>query len=222
MGSVDRVWGSIRSWDLGRGAFGAMLAVLGVSLSVSPVQAQSGEAPAMVSAQAQTKQSWDLGASAGVLFPGEMYYDGYMFEGEIETEASIVSHFYADAWLGENLSMGAFVLLGSIEHDWSSDNAFLTTFGMALKGRFFLPFGGAQLRPGLTLGYQVIDPDISGVDEVTGFDVGAVLEVVVPFSERIAGVTQLSFISQPAGGNDDADVTFSPIMFLSFGVEVGG
>jgi len=75
------------------------------------------------------------------------------------------------------------------------------------------------VRPGLSLGYQVIAPD--GGASTKGLDVGAVLDCAFQVSPSLVGLLQLGFVSQPAGGNDDVTLTFAPIFYLAVGVQVG-
>ena len=58
-----------------------------------------------------------------------------------------------------------------------------------------------------------------GVDDVKGFGIAPVVEGAIPVSPELNILLQGSFISQPAGGNDDADVTFAPIIYFGAGVE---
>ncbi len=60
-------------------------------------------------------------------------------------------------------------------------------------------------------------------DNVTGLDVGGIFEIAKPLKGgKNALVGELGFITQPSGGNEDADVTWGPIFYLAFGYEFGG
>jgi len=43
-----------------------------------------------------------------------------------------------------------------------------------------------------------------------------------PLKKYNAIIAELGFMSQPAGGNSDVDVTWAPIFYLTVGYESGG
>jgi hypothetical protein len=80
--------------------------------------------------------------------------------------------------------------------------------------------GGNQIRAGIILAYQMTSGD--AFDDVEGLNVGFTGEFVFPMKDKKAVVAELGFTSQPAGGNEDADVTWAPILYLTIGYEFGG
>ena len=165
-----------------------------------------------------TSRRWNVNLKAGVLTAGEVYIEEA--DTTIDTEAGFLGQVDLDAYVAPMLSLGVFVLIATTEESESGEEGTVTTIGGTLKGRF----GGDrfEIRPGVAFGYQQIDVDVSGVKDTKGFDVAAVLEFAYYTSKKMAIVGELSFISQPAGGNDDSDVTFAPIMYFAGGVEFGG
>mgnify|MGYP001567062012 FL=1 len=92
------------------------------------------------------------------------------------------------------------------------------TIGAKIKGMFQV--GTVGLRPGLALGYQITSTDAVSED-ATGMDVAALFEVHVPIKANWSFVGELSFDTQPSGGNSDAEVTWGPIFFVTAGVGYG-
>ena len=79
---------------------------------------------------------------------------------------------------------------------------------------------GIQLRPGVVLAYQSTTGD--AFDDLTGLNVGLSFDVVFPLKGFNAIVGELGFMTQPSGGNEDADVTWAPIFYITVGYEIGG
>ena len=88
------------------------------------------------------------------------------------------------------------------------------SIGGTIKGRFALQ-GGTQLRPGVILAYQLTTVD--EVEDITGLNVGFTFEAAFPLKDHRAIVAELGFTTQPGGGNEDVDVTWGPIFYLTVG-----
>jgi hypothetical protein len=164
-------------------------------------------------------QQWNLTLKGGPLFPGTVTIDP---GGDVDTDMGWLLNAYIDAMVAPKLSFGGFLLLaGTNASGGGKDSgATVATLGMTVKGRFKLQ-SGLQLRPGLAFGYQMISGD--AFDGVKGLDIGGIFEVVKPLANnKNALVGEVGFITQPAGGNSDADVTFGPIIYFAFGYEFGG
>ena len=184
-------------------------------------QPQQQQGPGWVPPPAEepATQSWNLGIKAGFLAPGSVYVEEVDEDFDLNAGPLLLATF--DAMVAPKLSIGVFLLharptVTVFDEDYDAN---ITTFGGTIKGRF----GGAdalQVRPGLAVGYQLISSD-EGVDDVKGLDVGGLVELSIP-AGSIRVPIELGFISQPAGGNDDSDVTFSPIFYLAGGIEFGG
>jgi hypothetical protein len=184
-----------------------------------PAEAAAPSAPAAAAvppAAQVAARSWQVGAKAGVLLPGSVYIEA--FDQSVGTELGMVAELTADATVAPKLTIGGFFLLARTTDEIAGEGARVTTLGGTIKGRF--QAGKMELRPGAAIGYQLINGD--AFREVKGFDVAAILEAAYPLAANRALLFELSFISQPSGGNDDSDVTFSPILFLAAGYEFGG
>lgn len=172
--------------------------------------------PAIVKPAGSGEQTWNAGIKAGVLFPGEVFIEAA--DAWLDTETGWMINITADFMVAPKLSIGGFLLHSSTTDATFGESANVNTFGGTIKGRFKTA-NGIQFRPGVALGYQLTSGN--EFEEVTGFGIGALLEVAFPIGggRRITG--EFSFISQPSGGNDDTEVTFPPIFYLAIGIEFG-
>ncbi len=171
----------------------------------------------------EPEQSWDLALKAGVLLPGSVYVE--VADQSFDTSTGPLLVASLDAMVARRLSLGAFLQHARPTVTILGDDygAAITTFGGTIKGRFG-QLDGIQFRPGLAIGYQIIASTGSSttLEDVKGVDLGGLLEVSIPTGGAIRIPLELGFISQPAGGNSDTNVTFSPIFYLAGGVEFGG
>ncbi len=159
------------------------------------------------------KHSWNLGAKTGLLFPGTVYIDDV----EADTELGFMLGSYIDALVIPKLSIGGYVDFFYTTAEYSGDSATVFSLGATLKGRFQIA-EMFELRPGIALGYNY--SSVEGLDDgANGFNIAAKLEAAVPVKENINVLVELSFLSQPAGGTGDLDVTWTPIFFLAAGIE---
>jgi hypothetical protein len=164
------------------------------------------------------EQSFNVGLKAGVLFPGTVDVEGV----DLDLEAGPLFHASVDLVVAPKLSLGAFLLFARTQPEDIDRDVSILTLGATIKGRFIGGPGELQLRPGIMLGYQKISVE-NVSDDSTGMDVGAVAELSIPFGGGFtAALIELGFITQPVGGNDDAEITFGPIFFLTGGIEFGG
>ncbi len=160
--------------------------------------------------------SWDFGVKAGYLFDGEVYLAE--FDHAFDTDPGFMLTATADALLSERLCGGAYALVAfSGAYD---ESATIYDLGLSLKARF--PAGITEIRVGPVLAYQVVSVESGSFDDSTGLNVGAVFDLLYPVSDTLDGIFELGFISQPAGGNDDTDATFAPIIYLAAGLGFGG
>jgi len=167
-------------------------------------------------APAQT-ESWNMTIKGGLLFPGTVNIDPPGWD--VDTEMGWMLNICGDAMVAPKLSLGGFIIYAGTSAEEFDESASIFTLGGTIKGRFTMQ-SGWQLRPGLAIGYQMIGGD--AFEDVNGLDVGGIFEVVKPLANKKALVGELGFITQPSGGNDDADVTFGPIFYLNVGYQFGG
>lgn len=178
-------------------------------------------APPMTGTQSDDlgPKNFAIGAGPGIAFGGSIDVEGT----EIDTAPSWLLDFYADAILVPAFSMGAFFTLSSMPVDEDAmedaDAASFLSVGLSLKGRIRLS-RAVRLRPGLLLGYNSISHDVLD-DASAGLNVGLQVDVAIALSDQVALVPRFGFFSQPAGGNDDVELTFAPHPYLAFAVEWG-
>jgi hypothetical protein len=166
--------------------------------------------------QAQ-EQSWNWNFKGGILFPGTITVEGF----DADTEMGWTANTAFDAMVAEKFSMGGFFSYSGTTEAESGESygANIMSIGGSFKGRFKLR-GGTQLRPGLILAYQMTTGD--AFDDLSGLNVGFTFEAAFPLKKYNAIIAELGFMSQPAGGNSDVDVTWAPIFYLTVGYEIGG
>jgi hypothetical protein len=157
-------------------------------------------------------ESWRIGIVAGLLTGGDVYIDGH----HADSDAGFMLQGTWDSLIAAGFSVGLYGLLASSEV--KNDEVRLYSLGATLK-KGFGDRAGMQFRLGLNLGYQILSPDDG--HSTKGLNVGGQAEVALPIGSRLNLLAQLGFISQPAGGNDDADVTFAPILYVGAGLEFG-
>jgi hypothetical protein len=163
------------------------------------------------------EQTWNWNFKGGIMLPGTVTVEGY----DADTELGWIANTAFDAMVAEKLSMGAYLFYSGITEAETgySEEANVLGLGGTLKGRFKLN-SGIQLRPGIILAYQSTSG--SAFDDITGLGVGLTFEVVFPLKDFNAIVGELGFTTQPSGGNEDVEVTWAPIFYLTVGYEIGG
>jgi hypothetical protein len=147
------------------------------------------------------------------LLPGTVSVEGF----ESDTDAGFMLLGKLEAIVAEKLGVGGQVLLAF--PNAGDESATLMNLGMILKLRLGSP--KFQVRPGVAFSYQRISGDYIE-DAIQGYSPGAFVELAFPFTQKMWGVPEVGFISQPDGGNDDVEVTFAPNFYLAFGVEFDG
>jgi hypothetical protein len=154
-------------------------------------------------------KTFDVGVSVGSWFSGDVSVTG----GTVEKDGSMLIRVFGDAYLIPQLGVGAYFNYSPISQDDIDVN--VLEFGAALKPRFFLS-PEVAIKPGLSIGYRLGSSDIEVVDhDGLGLNVSVELQY---FLEPVLLFGEIGFLSQPAGGNDFIDVTYSPIFYLSGGI----
>ncbi len=164
---------------------------------------------------AQTPESYGFNVKAGGLFSGTVNVEGF----EVDTKMSPIFKAEFDGILVPKLSMGAYLLFSPVGIKDIDEKFNTLSIGFTIKPRFTVN-ESVQIRPGLAVGYNRINNDDVMGDPSKGLNVGFQFEVMKPINEKTGVVGELGFFSQPAGGNEDADVTFAPIVYLMVGIEL--
>ena len=157
----------------------------------------------------------NVSVKAGLLMEGEMYADPP--DEYSDTDSGLMFQLNLETMLAEKLSAGVFYLRASTGS--RGDSATINTYGVTLKAHINRN-SNVRIRPGIAIGYQTIDLDFEG-DNITGLDISGFIEVAFSKVGKNDLIVELGFITQPAGGNKDADVTFGPIFYVTGGMSFG-
>jgi len=161
-------------------------------------------------------RTMDIGLGAGYNLGGTVKVSG----ADLDMEGNFLLQAFADFYLVEKFSWGVYAKFGpGVKAEFSDETATLYEFGMGLKPRFIVSDGKLAIRPGLEIGYRIIDidSDVDGID-VNGLGLNAHVEVQFMTSSNIVPFGQIGFLTQPSGGNDYDDVTWAPMFYLMAGV----
>ncbi len=170
------------------------------------------------SEEAPPHRSFGLSVLVGPWFPGTYNVEHV---GDLDTTTGFVVRGALDGYIVSRFCMGAYVLYAHNSLDKvDSSSASIVALGGTFKG-VFGKIDGFQFRPGFAFAYQKMEAssgshDVSGIN---GLGLAFIGEGAIPFSSTVNGLIQLSFISQPVGGNEDYKVTFAPMVYLGFGIE---
>jgi len=180
---------------------------------------------ALNAAEASFEQKeYDIGAAAGIWFPGTITIEDV----DVDKTAGLLVRVFGDAYLMPKFAVGAYFNYSSEQleksgYDIEGDATFWE-LGIALKPRFVLS-PTIALKPGLNIGYRNSTRDkIAGFDSpdtdvsADGLGLNLSVELQILLSGGYIFFVEGGFLSQPAGGTDDADVTWAPIMYLAGGI----
>lgn len=158
---------------------------------------------------------YEAGGSAGFWLSGTIDVEGV----EADKDSSFLLRVFADMYVTPKFAVGAYLNYSPTEVEGVESSS--TEFGMGIKPRFFIS-PEISIKPGLNIGYRSLSSDEDFADDVDGLAVNVSIEgqyhmldsPVIPFVD-------LGFLSQPTGGNEFADITWAPIMYISFGAAYG-
>ncbi len=126
--------------------------------------------------------------------------DAIIFKAELD--------FYLKAF-SRNFGIGLFANIGSPWYDGYEETS-MTEFGPSLKWR--IEVNQMVLIPTLYIGYR-------SYEENAGDALGLNFSLKAQFpQDRFVPFVDIGFLAQPAGGNDDTDMTFSPVFIIGGGV----
>jgi hypothetical protein len=158
----------------------------------------------------------DYGVSFGAWLGGEFYIEEFDFY--IDKETSFMLQCFADFYLMEKLAMGIYANFSSLSFEDFDETASLYGFGISIKPRFILSDGSFAIKPGLLIGVRWITVDAPNLDTVGGLGINFSVEFQFRTSRTFIPYGIMGFLSQPAGGNEDTDLTFAPIFYIGAGV----
>jgi hypothetical protein len=179
-------------------------------------------AGANAAAKSFEEKEFDIGAAAGVWLPGTISIEDL----DLDKGAGPLIRVFGDAYLMPKFAVGAYFNYSSatLEKNSVEVDATFWELGISLKPRFVLS-PTIALKPGLNVGYRNSSRDrVDGFDDpdddlsADGLGLNLSLEMQILLEGGYIFFIEGGFLSQPAGGTDDADVTWAPIMYLAGGV----
>ena len=145
----------------------------------------------------------------------------------LNQDGALFGRLGADVFLIPKLSMGVYMHVGSVKLSGdgpfagSSESVTMMEFGGSLKGRFILGHGAVAVKAGVNIGYRMFTSGQERMDKVSAFGIGPSIEVQLATGSIVAPHIEIGFLSQPSGGNEYTDITFSPIFYLGAGCSLG-
>jgi len=195
-----------------------------VILSAAVLFCAMALAPAGADAAARSfeEKEFDIGAAAGVWLPGTISIEDL----DLDKSAGLLVRVFGDAYLMPKFAVGAYFnySTATLEKNSIEVDATFWELGIALKPRFVLS-PTVALKPGLNVGYRNSNRDrVAGFDDpdedlsADGLGLNLSIELQILLEGGYIFFVEGGFLSQPAGGTDDVDVTWAPIMYLAGGV----
>jgi hypothetical protein len=173
--------------------------------------------PSVGLAQSTLKErSRDFGISVGYIFEGSAYFaedDEY----SAHTGGPMLRLFY-DKFVAEQFAVGLYshTVPTDFPRYTTETGALLAELGFAFKARFF-PGEKLAVKPGLNVGYRYYFADDDYVaGDALGLNVS--LELQYDMGASYLPYIETGFLSQPWGGNEYTDITYSPIMYVQVGL----
>jgi hypothetical protein len=179
-------------------------------LFLAVILATALSAPAM--AMSKDAQN-DFGVKIGVVLPGTWDSD----YGSADSDAGLGLGVFGDMRVAERIFFGAFLDYTSLsisDVDYSGSELDL---GVALKFQLDTPELPMILRPSLGFAYGTTTSD-GDVDSASLFVINLSIEAISANTDGLSYFGEFGFTAVPAGGNDDSDLTHSPIFFLKGGL----
>ncbi len=168
----------------------------------------------VLTTKAQDEKGYEIGVSAKYWLGGEMY-----FNGTVDKEPGFFLNAYADYNIVPKFAVGAYTNFGpGMKIEGSDRSATMAEFGMQMKIRIFA--GNIKICPALQIGYRSISVEDYAILKADAMALNLNVDFVIPTKSKIALVPSFGFLAQPVGGNDYGDVTFTPIIFVGFGVSI--
>ncbi len=160
---------------------------------------------------AQSENNVQVSISGAYMFESDNLYfaevDRYFSIGD-----AVILKAEGDYYLqkfNNNFGIGLFASFGSPWYDGFEETSMIE-FGPTLKWKFNLE--QVELIPSLYIGYRSYEGD-------AGDGLGINLSFKAQFPrDKFIPFVDIGFLTQPAGGNDATDITFSPLFILGGGV----
>jgi len=168
-------------------------------------------------------RSHDIGLYGGVLFPGTISIDSDVASIDVDSEMGFTLKGYFDQFVLPMFAVGVYGQYSSTTLTYGDleVSADMYEFGLTFKPKFMITPTSA-IKPGLEIGYRKSTRESFAPDDILTDADGLALNMSaeVQFmldNGYIFGIT-LGFITQPTGGNEEADVTWAPIFYALAGI----
>jgi hypothetical protein len=173
----------------------------------------------MVSFPLASSAQLEVNGAIGGQFGGDINFDPP--DRDFEADGGFTLKVGADYFTNELLGVGGYLSFGEGEIQGLDLSYF--EIGIAIKPRLtredFIEDYDLLITPGLYVGYRVESVDgAPGDDSGDGLALNLGIDIRLRFENNYAIFIEPGFITQPDGGSDDADVTFSPIGVFLVGV----
>jgi hypothetical protein len=161
-------------------------------------------------------RSGDFGITTALWLSGDVRiaYPGF----DVEKNTGFLLRVFYDAYIMEKFGVGAYVSFSPISWGSSDLGATMYEFGCSLKPRFPLGDGDVVIKPGLNIGYRTISSDFADADGINALGLNVSVEIQYNIKNVFVPYLEIGFLAQPAGGNDNSDITFPPIIYFGAGV----
>jgi hypothetical protein len=220
----------MRFTDLKVGTAVSVLTVFTIILLIpSVVSAQKAGSKTAVKAEESAAaggfetKDYDIGLVLGLWLPGTIAVEDI----DLDKSAGPLVRVFVDAYLMPKFAVGGYFNYSTATLEYSplslEADADFYEFGIALKPRFLVS-PVVAIKPGLNIGYRKSSREkLAGESAATETDsdgLGLNLSVEIQYlvdSDYIV-FFEGGFLSQPTGGNADADVTWAPILYIAAGI----
>ena len=145
--------------------------------------------------------------SVSYLTAGEAYIEGYYGGGYVDTDPGFIFKYMKDTRSDSDVILGYYASYTSI----GSDN--FIEGGFSLK-KAFKGFSNNDARAGLSIGYRSLNIESENGD---GLAINFSCELDLEKADNMDPFVEFGFITQPAGGNADVDLTWAPIVYIGIG-----
>ena len=198
------------------------LTYTGYSAPKKAVEKKDTPAAVPVSFEKFESKNYDIGVSAGFWLPGTISIE------DIDVDKGIgpLIRIFVDSYINPKFAVGGYFNYSSatLSYEGLDANADFLELGIAFKPRFFIEPNMA-LKPGLNIGYRIANRELmygyeSPDTDTSSRGLGLNLSVELQFMQSADYIIFIEggFLTQPAGGNSDADVTWGPILYLTCGL----
>ncbi len=166
---------------------------------------------------AQDAKKNEYGFSVGLLSGGDVYVAEFDQNFDLESGVSILA-FY-DFFITPGFAIG---INGNFALPYLAlfdENVTFYELALALKPRFSLS-DKVSYKPGFNLGYRIIASDELSEDggAIQGLGLNLTNELQFHISKGFTPFLDVGFITQAAGGNDEFNATFSPLIVIRVGL----